>query len=116
MLNKDKVLLESLVKKYGKNNLLNEMSNRRGIRINESAMSRKDIEKRNIKVVIIPNDTMPFYDDRIERLTDEEFLEYSHHLRGAKIYSAQDFEYLWNTHGLDYSPSDSYIRIVKVGK
>ena len=88
----------------------------RGRRINESAMSRKDNNKRNIKVVIIPYDTMPFYDERIERLTDEEFLEYSYHLRNAKIYSAQDFEYLWKTHGLDYSPSDSYIRIVKVGK
>ena len=87
----------------------------KGRRINESAMSRKDTEKRNIKVVIIPNDTLPFYDERIERLTDEEFLEYSYHLRGAKIYSARDFEYLWNSHGLDYRPDDSYIRIVKVG-
>ena len=88
----------------------------KGRRINESAMSKMDSMKRGIKVVIIPNEALPFFDDRINRLSDDELLEYSFHLRGAKVYSAIDFEHLWNTSGLDYRPSDSYMRIINSGK
>lgn len=44
MLKKDKVLLESLTKKYGKKNLLNEMSSRRGMRISEMISMLEELQ------------------------------------------------------------------------
>lgn len=40
----DRMLLESLVRKYGKNNLLNEMANSRGMRISEIINKLKELQ------------------------------------------------------------------------
>ena len=44
MLKKDKVLLESLAKKYSKDHLLNEMSGRRGMRISEMISMLEELQ------------------------------------------------------------------------
>lgn len=55
MLKKDKVLLESLAKKYGKVHLLNEMSGRRGMRISEMISMLEELHDNcgdvNVRVV-----------------------------------------------------------------
>lgn len=58
MLNKDKVLLERLAKKYGKKNLLNEMSSRRGMRISEIISMLEELQDYcgNVNVRVVSDD------------------------------------------------------------
>lgn len=58
MLNKDKVLLESLAKKYGKEHLLNEMSGRRGMKISEMISMLEDLQGYcgDVKVRVVSDD------------------------------------------------------------
>ena len=71
---------------------------------------------RDIKVVVMPIDVLPFFDERLDNLSDDEILEYALNLRHAKIYSAADFNHLWNNDQLDYSPRNSYMRIIRQTK
>ena len=107
MLRKDRLILETLSKKYGKNTLLNEVS---------SKMSMNSQKNRDIKVVVMPIEVLPFFDERLDNLSDDEILEYALNLRHAKIYTAADFNHLWNTHQLDYNPRNSYMRIIRQTK
>ena len=58
MLNKDKVLLESLAKKYGKNHLLNEMYSRKGMRISEMISMLEELQNYcgDVKVRVVSDD------------------------------------------------------------
>lgn len=58
MLKKDKALLESLAKKYGKKNLLNEMSSRRGMRISEIISMLEELQDYcgNVNVRVVSDD------------------------------------------------------------
>lgn len=71
---------------------------------------------RDIKVVVMPIEVLPFFDERLDNLSDDEILEYALNLRHAKIYSAADFNHLWNSGQLDYTSRNSYMRIIRQTK
>lgn len=73
-------------------------------------------KNRDIKVVVMPIEVLPFFDERLDNLSDDEILEYALNLRHAKIYSAADFNHLWNNDQLDYNPRNSYMRIIRQTK
>ena len=95
--------------------------NSRGEYIRESLKesrqpSIKSQKNRDIKVVVMPIEVLPFFDERLDNLSDDEILEYALNLRHAKIYSAADFNHLWNNDQLDYNPRNSYMRIIRQTK
>ena len=71
---------------------------------------------RDIKVVVMPIEVLPFFDEKLDNISDDEILEYALNLRHAKIYSAADFNHLWNSNQLDYNSRNSYMRIIRQTK
>lgn len=91
--------------------------NSKGEYIRESLKeSRQQSINRDIKVVVMPIEVLPFFDERLNNLSDDEILEYALNLRHAKIYSAADFNHLWNSGQLDYTSRNSYMRIIRQTK
>ena len=78
--------------------------------------SRQQSNNRDIKVVVMPIEVLPFFDERLDNLSDDEILEYALNLRHAKIYSAADFNHLWNSGQLNYNSRNSYMRIISQTK
>jgi hypothetical protein len=66
---------------------------------------------KNVKIAVFNHDALDLdWDFRPEDLSDKEFYRIA--MEYGKIYSVNDFQYLWNNVELDYNSDNSYIRII----
>lgn len=91
---------------------LNESEMMSKHRNNRKEMEIRNAKMRSIKVCILPHDALDFeWNFDAESLSDAKFMDLARTY--GTLYSAPDFEYLWNEVQLKYNSKNSYIRIIK---